>query len=75
MGYGLVNGFINHLNTPLGTTHNYSAVTGLHSSQITTAHAKPFPACFHLFPGNEFLQWRIFSFCGHATAHWLTFHN
>jgi hypothetical protein len=29
----------------LGTTSNYSAIATLHTSQITTATAKPFPAC------------------------------
>jgi hypothetical protein len=45
MGYGLVNGFIDLLYTPLGTTSNYSATFNLHTLQITTAPAKPFPAC------------------------------
>jgi hypothetical protein len=36
----LVNGFIDHLYTPFGTTSNYSAIANLHSLQITTAHAK-----------------------------------
>jgi hypothetical protein len=40
-----VNGFIDHLYTRLGTTSNYSATSYLHNSQITTAPAKPFPAC------------------------------
>jgi hypothetical protein len=31
--------------TPLGTTSNYNATANLHSSQITTAPNKPFPAC------------------------------
>jgi hypothetical protein len=30
-----LNGFIYHLNTPLGTTSNYSATTKLHNLQIT----------------------------------------
>jgi hypothetical protein len=38
-------GFIDNLYTPLGTTSNYNAVANLHNSQITTAHAKIFPAC------------------------------
>jgi hypothetical protein len=41
---GLVNGFIDHLYTPLGNTSNYSAIADLHTLQITTAPAKPFPA-------------------------------
>jgi hypothetical protein len=31
--------------TPLGTTSYYSATADLHTSQFTTAPAKPFPAC------------------------------
>jgi hypothetical protein len=41
----LVNGFIDHLHTPLGTTSNYSAIANLHTLQITTPDATPFPAC------------------------------
>jgi hypothetical protein len=37
-----VNGFINHLYTPLGTKSNYSAIANLHTLQITTAPVKPF---------------------------------
>jgi hypothetical protein len=32
--------------TRLGTTSNYSTIAELHNSQITTAPAKPFPACY-----------------------------
>jgi hypothetical protein len=39
---GLVNGFINHLHTPLETTSNYSAIANLHTLKITTAPAKSF---------------------------------
>jgi hypothetical protein len=39
-----VNAFIHHLYTGLGTASNYSATVNLHNSQITTTHAKPFPA-------------------------------
>jgi hypothetical protein len=46
MGYGLVNEFIDHLHTPLENASNYGAIDNLHNSQITTAPAKPFPACF-----------------------------
>jgi hypothetical protein len=35
-GYGLVNGFIDHLVTPLGTTSNLSAIANLHGLQLTT---------------------------------------
>jgi hypothetical protein len=34
-----------HLYTRLRTTSSYSAVADLHTLQITTAPAKPFPAC------------------------------
>jgi hypothetical protein len=44
-GFGLDIGFIDHLYTRLGTTSNYSATANLHNSQITSAPAKPFPAC------------------------------
>jgi hypothetical protein len=43
-GFGLVNGFIDHLYRRLLSTSNYSAVANQHSSQIATAHAKPLPA-------------------------------
>jgi hypothetical protein len=54
---GLVNGFIDHLYTRLGTTSNYSATTNLDTLQITIAAAKPFSSllCLHQpFPGNGF---------------------
>jgi hypothetical protein len=50
MGSGLVNGFIAHLYTLLETTSNYSTIAGLHTSQITTAHAKP--QSFIVFPSH-----------------------
>jgi hypothetical protein len=37
----MVNGFIAHLYTRLGTTSNYSAIADLHTLQITRAHTKP----------------------------------
>jgi hypothetical protein len=52
-----VNGFIDHLHTPLRSTSNYSAIANLHTLQITIAPAKHFSSllCFHLpFPGNGF---------------------
>jgi hypothetical protein len=36
---------IGRLYTRLGTASSYSATAYLHNSQITTAPAKPFPAC------------------------------
>jgi hypothetical protein len=44
-GFGLVNGFVDHLYTWLVSTSKYSATTDLRNSQITTAPAKPFSAC------------------------------
>jgi hypothetical protein len=44
MGFGLVNGFIDHFYTRIGTTSNYNATANLQNSQITIAPAKPFPA-------------------------------
>jgi hypothetical protein len=41
MGHGLVNGFIDRLYTPLGTTSNYSAIVNQHTLQIITVPAKP----------------------------------
>jgi hypothetical protein len=45
--------------TQLVTESNYSAITDLHTLQITTAHAKPFFSLLCLyqqFPGNGFYQ-------------------
>jgi hypothetical protein len=44
-GFGLVNGFIDHLFTWLRTASSCSTITNLHNLQITTALAKPFHAC------------------------------
>jgi hypothetical protein len=41
--YGLANGFVDHLHTPLGTTSNYSVIADLQTLQITTTPAKAFP--------------------------------
>jgi hypothetical protein len=60
-----MNGFIDHLYTPLGITSNYSATANLHNLQIITSSAKPFSSLMCLqqpFPGNGFGQWRFFSF-------------
>jgi hypothetical protein len=56
-GYGLVNGFIDHLYTPLGATSNYRVIANLYSLQITTAPTKPFSSllCLHQpLPGKGF---------------------
>jgi hypothetical protein len=37
--------FIDHFTTRIETTSNYSAITNIHTSQITTIHAKSFLAC------------------------------
>jgi hypothetical protein len=37
--------YINHFHAQLRTTSNYSVTAHLHSSEFTTAHTKPFPAC------------------------------
>jgi hypothetical protein len=42
MGSGLKIGFIDHFNTRLLTTLNYSIIGDLRTLQITTAHAKSF---------------------------------
>jgi hypothetical protein len=57
-------GFIDHCNTQLVITLNYSAVANLHILEITTTPAKSFPAGYlhKPFPGNSFYQWRFFSF-------------
>jgi hypothetical protein len=44
--FGLVIGFLDHLYTPLGSKSNYGATANLRNSQITTAPAKHFPACY-----------------------------
>jgi hypothetical protein len=45
-GFGLEIGFIDHFNTRLVTTLNYSAITYLHTLQITTAQSKPSQSAF-----------------------------
>jgi hypothetical protein len=65
MGYGLVNGFIVHLYTSLGTTSSFSSIANLHTLQITTAPAKPSPSFLcpqQPFPSDRFQQWRFFSY-------------
>jgi hypothetical protein len=44
-GFGLDIGFIDYLYTQLVSTSIYSPTLNLHTSKITTAPAKPFPAC------------------------------
>jgi hypothetical protein len=41
-GFGMEIGFIDHFNTRLVTTINYSDITDFHTSQINKAHAKSF---------------------------------
>jgi hypothetical protein len=38
-------GFIDHFNTQLVITLNYSAIANFHNLQLTRTHAKSFPAC------------------------------
>jgi hypothetical protein len=60
-----MNGFIDHLYSPLGTAGNYRPTANVHNSQITTEPAKPFPSllCFQQsFPNKGVWQWRFFSF-------------
>jgi hypothetical protein len=52
-----VNGFIDHLYTPLETTSDYSSSANFQTLQITTANAKPFSILLflhQLFPNNGF---------------------
>jgi hypothetical protein len=42
-GFGLDIGFIDHFNTPLITTLNYSAIDNFDMLQFTRAHATNFP--------------------------------
>jgi hypothetical protein len=42
----MINGCIDHSYTRLGATSKYSATANLHNSQIITAPAKHFPACY-----------------------------
>jgi hypothetical protein len=44
-GFGLHVGFIDHFNTQLVITLNYSAIANFHTLQITSAHAESFPPC------------------------------
>jgi hypothetical protein len=61
-GFGLVNGFIDHLYTRLGTTHNYSAITNLHKSpQHPLSPFQP-TVSSPAIPCNSFSQCRFFSF-------------
>jgi hypothetical protein len=43
---GVLDWTLDLLTTSLGNTLNYSATANLHTLQITTAHAKCFPACY-----------------------------
>jgi hypothetical protein len=56
-GFRLEIRFIDHFNTALVITLNYSATAELHTLQITTAHTKSFQSAFTFhqsFPGNGF---------------------
>jgi hypothetical protein len=56
-GFGLEIGFIDHFNTRLVTTLNYSVIADLYTLQITRINAKNLHSllCLHLsFTGNGF---------------------
>jgi hypothetical protein len=62
-----MNGFIDHLYTQLGTISNYRSLADLHTLQITTTHAKPFPAVpWQWFLTVEILQLRELMFSCHS---------
>jgi hypothetical protein len=44
-GFGLDIGFFGHFNTQLVILINYSSISNFHTSKLTPAHDKPFPAC------------------------------
>jgi hypothetical protein len=46
MGFGFVNGLIDHLYTQLKTTSTFVAIADLHILQITRAHAKSSQSAF-----------------------------
>jgi hypothetical protein len=46
--FGFDIGFIDHFNTQLVITLNYSAIANFHTLQITRAHAKSSPACSNI---------------------------
>jgi hypothetical protein len=53
-GFGLETGLIDHFNTQLLTTLNYSAIADLHTLQITTEHTKYFqPAVTSRFTATD----------------------
>jgi hypothetical protein len=60
MGDGLDIEFIDHFNTPHGTTSSYSATTNLHTLQITAANNKFSPA--RSAYNSHFLGVEIFRF-------------
>jgi hypothetical protein len=48
MEFGLVIGFIDHINTHLMTTLTYRAISYLHTLQIARAHRLVFLVCYIL---------------------------
>jgi hypothetical protein len=46
MEFGLMNGFIYHLQTRLGTTSTYNAIADLHTLQITREHTESSQTAF-----------------------------
>jgi hypothetical protein len=47
-GFGLEIGFIDHFNTQLVTTLNYSVIADLHILQIIRAHRLVFSVCYSI---------------------------
>jgi ethanolamine utilization microcompartment shell protein EutS len=45
-GFGLDIGFIDHFNIQLVITLNYSAITELHTLQVTVTHTLVFSVCY-----------------------------
>jgi hypothetical protein len=58
MGFGLVIGFIEHLQ--IVTTSKYIAIANLHSAIHCSTHLSLLSVlCFHQFSGNGFQQWLL----------------
>jgi hypothetical protein len=70
MGFGLVIGFIEHLQNV--TTSIYSNVTNSHTLQFSTARIKSSQSAVSslLLPGNDFQHRRSLNFCDHVLTLW-----
>jgi hypothetical protein len=51
-GFGLDIGIVDHFNTQLIITLNYSVIADLHTLQITVTHTLVFSVCYYTFPGT-----------------------